>query len=120
MSPTASEDAQLLLLRYPIGRPALAGPFSPEQRTAALAGIAGLPTKLRAAVGSFSAEQLDMPYRPGGWTVRQLIHHVADSHMNAYVRVRSGLTQEWPTIVAYQEASWAELEDARRQNALSP
>ncbi len=60
-----------------------------------------------------SEEQLETPYRPGGWTVRQLVHHVADSHMNAYDRVRLALTEDWPTIFAYQENRWAELEDAR-------
>ena len=111
--PQTTEDAELKLLRYPIGGPNYAGPFTWEQRTAAVADIAQLPQQLSAAISSFSAEQLDMPYRPGGWTVRQLIHHVADSHMNAYVRVRLGLTMEGPTILPYPEDRWAQLQDAR-------
>ncbi len=109
MSSEAAEPA----LRYPIGGPARADSFTPQQCSAAIAGISLLPQSLRAAVSGFSENQLETPYRPGGWTVRQLIHHVADSHMNAYVRVRLALTEDWPMIVAYQEARWAELEDAR-------
>ena len=108
-----TEAAESAVLRYPIGGPSLSGPFSPEQRSAALDGIRQLPTNLGSAVAAFSEEQLETPYRPGGWTVRQLVHHIADSHMNAYVRVRLALTEDWPTIVAYQEARWADLEDAR-------
>src|ERR1700689_2965046 len=100
-------------LRYPIGGPRRAESFTPEERRAAIAGIQQLPRNLRAAVAPLSGEQLDTPYRPGGWTVRQLVHHVADSHMNAYNRVRLALTEDWPTIFAYQESRWAELEDAR-------
>ena len=72
-----------------------------------------LPQNLRSAVAGLSDAQLDTPYRPEGWTVRQLVHHVADSHMNAYVRIRLALTQDWPPILAYKETSWAELADAR-------
>jgi hypothetical protein len=108
-----TEAAELASLRYPIGGSMRADSFTPEQRNAAIQGIEQLPKNLRAAVAAFSPEQLDMPYRPGGWTVRQLIHHVADSHMNAYTRVRLALTEDWPTIFPYQEARWAELEDAR-------
>ena len=85
----------------------------PQERSAAIEGIRQLPQNLRSAVAAFSEEQLETPYRPGGWTVRQLVHHVADSHMNAYIRVRLALTEDWPTIIAYQENRWAELEDAR-------
>src|SRR5271155_262132 len=107
------EAAELADLRYPIGNPTRADSFTPEQRSAAVEGIRQLPQNLRSAVATFSEEQLETPYRSGGWTVRQLIHHVADSHMNAYTRVRLGLTQDWPTIFAYQESRWAELADAR-------
>jgi hypothetical protein len=100
-------------LSYPIGGPRRAESFTPQERSAAIEGIRQLPQNLRSAVAGFSQEQLDTPYRPGGWTVRQLVHHVADSHMNAYTRVRLGLTDDWPTIFAYQESRWAELEDAR-------
>jgi hypothetical protein len=113
MSSMTTEAAESAALRYPIGGPSLSEPFTSEQRSAALDGLRQLPTNLRSAVAAFSEEQLETPYRPGGWTVRQLIHHVADSHMNAYVRVRLALTEDWPTIFAYQEERWAELEDAR-------
>jgi hypothetical protein len=109
MSP---EAAELALLRYPIGSPRRADSFTAQERSAAIEGIRQLPQSLRSAVAALSEEQLETPYRPGGWTVRQLVHHVADSHMNAYVRVRLGLTEDWPTIVPYQENRWAQLEDA--------
>ncbi len=107
-----SEAAQLAL-RYPIGGPRKAESFTPQERSAAIEGIRQLPRSLRSAVAGFSEEQFGTSYRPGGWTVRQLVHHVADSHMNAYNRVRLALTEDWPTIFAYQESRWAELEDAR-------
>jgi hypothetical protein len=96
-------------LRYPIGD------FDQSQmdRTRDIAAIAGLPSALRAAISGLSDAQLDTPYREGGWTVRQLVHHVADSHINAYVRIRLALTEDWPTIKPYAEAEWATLEDAR-------
>jgi DinB superfamily len=100
-------------LRYPIGGPRRAESFSPLERSAAIEGIRQLPHSLRSAIAALSEEQLATPYRPGGWTVRQLVHHVADSHMNSYNRVRLALTEDWPTIFAYQENRWAELEDAR-------
>jgi uncharacterized damage-inducible protein DinB len=102
-------------LRYPIGGFKRAESFTPQERSAAIAGIGQLPRNLRSAVAPLSDEQLETPYRPGGWTVRQLVHHVADSHMNAYSRVRLALTEDWPTIYAYQENRWAELEDARAE-----
>jgi hypothetical protein len=110
MSSMTSED---VLLRYPIGRAKNAESFTPEERSAAIEGIRRFPHNFRSAVSPLSEEQLETPYRPGGWTVRQLVHHVADSHMNAYARMRLALTEEWPTIFAYQENLWAELEDAR-------
>ena len=100
-------------LRYPIGYPGKGTSFTAEERAAAVEHIALLPQALRAAVKDFSEERLETPYRPEGWTVRQLIHHVADSHMNAYIRVRLGLTQDWPTISPYDENRWAGLADAR-------
>jgi DinB superfamily len=107
-----SSDA---LLRYPIGAPKKADSFTPQERSAALEGIGQLPLGLRSAVAGLTDPQLETPYRPGGWTVRQLVHHVADSHMNAYNRVRLALTEDWPVIFAYQENRWAELEDARTE-----
>ena len=100
-------------LRYPIGPAKRAELFTPQERIAAIEGIRQLPQSLRSVVADFSEAQLETPYRPGGWTVRQLIHHVADSHMNAYNRVRLALTEDSPKIFAYQESRWAELEDAR-------
>lgn len=87
--------------------------LSADERRAAIDAIADAPNALRAAVANLSDEQLDTPYRPGGWTVRQLVHHVADSHMNAYGRFRLAFTEDNPTIKPYDEAKWAELEDAR-------
>jgi hypothetical protein len=101
------------LLRYPIGGPRRGEFFTPQERAASIENIRQLPQSLRSAVAVLSDAQLDTPYRPGGWTVRQLVHHVADSHMNAYNRVRLALTEDWPVIFAYQENRWAELEDAR-------
>jgi DinB superfamily len=109
MSP---ESAELARLRYPLGGPRRAELSTAQERSAAIEGIRQLPQNLRSAVAAFSEEQLETPYRPGGWTVRQLVHHVADSHMNAYVRVRLALTEDWPTIIPYQENRWAELNDA--------
>lgn len=100
-------------LRLPIGASKRAESFTSQERSAAIAGIQQLPQNLRSAVAPLSKEQLDTAYRPGGWTVRQLVHHVADSHMNAYSRVRLALTEDWPAIFAYQESRWAELDDAR-------
>ena len=90
-------------LRYPIGDFKQAESFTPEERTAAIEGIRHLPQNLRSALAAFSEGQLETPYRPGGWTIRQLVHHVADSHMNAYTRVRLALTEDWPTISDYRK-----------------
>ena len=98
-------------LRYPIGRRIPKTEHTPATRTAALAIIVDTPAKLRAAVKGLSDSQLDTPYRPGGWTVRQLVHHVADSHMNAYIRTRLALTEDNPPVKPYDEAKWAELAD---------
>jgi DinB superfamily len=100
-------------LRYPLGGPRIAESFTAQERSAAIEGIRQLPQNLRSSIAGWAEEKLETPYRPGGWTVRQLVHHVADSHMNAYNRVRLALTEDWPTIFAYQENRWAELEDAR-------
>ncbi|MEO7455637.1 MAG: YfiT family bacillithiol transferase [Gemmatimonadaceae bacterium] len=99
-------------LRYPIGKLTRKSEFTPDERSAAIDAIAAAPKSLRHAVERLSDGQLDTPYRPGGWTVRQLVHHVADSHINAYTRFRLGLTEENPTIKPYDEAKWAELSDA--------
>jgi uncharacterized damage-inducible protein DinB len=100
-------------LRYPIGRFRRPDRLTPDERRDAIEAIANLPAELRAAVEGLSPEQLDTPYRPGGWTVRQVVHHVPDSHVNAYVRFKLALTEDEPTIRTYQEARWAELPEAR-------
>jgi hypothetical protein len=101
-------------LRYPVGRftPA-AATMTDEARRAALEEIAALPQRMRAAVAGLTDAQLDTPYRPGGWTVRQVVHHVPDSHMNAYIRMKLALTEDTPTIKPYDEAAWAQLADSR-------
>lgn len=99
--------------RYPIGKFAPPQEASADLRHQAISAIADAPGKLRAAMKGLSDEQLDTPYREGGWTVRQVAHHVADSHINAYVRLRLALTEHEPTIKPYEEARWADLEDAR-------
>lgn len=98
-------------LRYPIGRAERKSALDPAERRAAIDAIAAAPAQLRAAVAGLSDKQLDTPYRPDGWTVRQLVHHVADSHMNAYTRVRLALTEKDPVIKPYDEKAWAELPD---------
>jgi uncharacterized damage-inducible protein DinB len=98
-------------LRYPIGKFEFHGPLTEEQKQTSLDDIAGTPAKLRAAVKGLSEAQLDTPYRPGGWTVRQLVHHVPDSHLNSYVRFKLALTEDEPTIKPYAEDRWAQLAD---------
>jgi uncharacterized damage-inducible protein DinB len=107
------EKAAAVDLRYPVGKWETKGPFTNAQRKAMIESVAAAPAKLRAAVAGFNDAQLNTPYRPGGWTVRQTIHHVADSHMNAYIRFRLGITEAEPPVKAYDEKSWAELLDAR-------
>jgi len=96
--------------RYPIGR---FDPASPATRKEQIDAIRLLPERLRAAVDGLDDAQLDTPYREGGWTVRQLVHHVGDSHANAYIRFKLALTEQDPAITAYDEAAWARLEDSR-------
>lgn len=100
-------------LRYPIGRFTPPDPITPQDLQTAIDAIAALPTELRAAVRDLTDAQIDTPYRPEGWTVRQLVHHVADSHMNAFMRMRKGLTERDPEIMAYNEKAWADLVDSR-------
>jgi hypothetical protein len=89
--------------RYPIGKVDLCGVLSPAARATALATIAGVPNQLYDAVRGLDQAQLDMPYRPGGWTLRQVVHHIADSHSNAYVRCKLAITEREPPIKAYDE-----------------
>lgn len=98
--------------RYPIGRFKRPDTISRQDRAAAIAAIAGMPGLLKAAVQGLDREQLDTPYREGGWTVRQTVHHYADSHMNAFLRLRLTLTEDTPTIKPYDEKAWATLRDS--------
>jgi uncharacterized damage-inducible protein DinB len=100
-------------LRYPIGPFQDDGPLTDEQRQRLIAQIEAAPAKLRAAVEGLSPQQLETPYRPGGWTVRQVVHHLPDSHLNSYIRFRLALTEDEPAIKPYDEHRWAELDDAR-------
>ena len=99
-------------LRYPVGPFEFAGTLSNEQRQTLIDKIAATPEKMRAAVEGLSDEQLNTPYRPDGWTVRQVVHHVPESHMNSYVRFKLAVTEEEPTIKPYFEDRWAQLDDA--------
>jgi hypothetical protein len=106
---TESDD-----LRYPIGKmPLLKDRATAQQREDWIRTIEGLPRRLRETVDGLTPQQWDTPYRPGGWTVRQLVHHIPDSHLNAYVRFKLGLTEDEPTIKPYDEAAWARLADTR-------
>ncbi len=100
-------------LRYPVGRHQRPQSLTSEQRRTAIDAIAAAPTLLRTAVSGLDDRQLDTPYRPDGWTVRQVVHHVPDSHLNAYTRFKLALTEDTPTIKPYDEAKWAQLEDSR-------
>ena len=100
-------------LRYPTGRFARPDVLTPDQRRASVETIATTPAQMRAALRGLTEPQFDTPYRPGGWTVRQLVHHVPDSHANAYCRFKLALTEDTPTIKPYDEAAWALLEDSR-------
>jgi uncharacterized damage-inducible protein DinB len=99
--------------RYPIGKLQWEENLSDERRREMIAQIEETPAKLREAVKGLSAEQVETPYRDGGWTVRQLVHHLADSHLNAYTRFKLALTEDEPTIKTYEQERWAETVDAR-------
>jgi hypothetical protein len=105
--------------RYPIGRFTPVLPGTPDARATAIADIAALPARMRAAVAGLTEAQLDTPYRDGGWTARQVVHHVADSHLNGFIRVKLALTEDNPTIKPYDENSWAPLADMRLPVAIS-
>ena len=100
-------------LRYPVGTFDWTVAPARELRTPAIATIADLPAHMRAAVDGLNERQLDTPYRPGGWTVRQVVHHVVDSHANGFLRTKFALTEDMPTIKPYDEKTWAVLPDAR-------
>lgn len=100
-------------LRYPIGRPELRPALDADERRELIDVIEAAPARLRMAVDGLDDAQLDTPYRDGGWTVRQVVHHVPDSHMNGYIRFKWALTEDTPSIKVYEQADWAELHDAR-------
>lgn len=100
--------------RYPIGRFVAPPAFDMDTITAYREAIRVVPDATRAAVEGLVDQQLDTPYRTGGWSVRQVVHHLADSHLNAYARMRLGVTEDSPTIRPYDEGAWAELPDARQ------
>jgi hypothetical protein len=116
MSFTTQDSASVPDPRYPIGpfkRPAPGEPFPAGSLDYAIASIAELPEQLRNAVDGLDSDQIDTPYRDGGWTLRQLVHHIADSHANAFIRLRKALTEVWPTVEGYSEQGFAELSDSR-------
>jgi hypothetical protein len=104
--------ADLEALKYPIGRFAAQEENGPAARAARIEVLRELPVRLRAAVAGLKGAQLDTPYREGGWTVRQVVHHLADSHVNSFVRFKLALTEDWPAIKPYDEAAWARLPDS--------
>lgn len=98
--------------RYPLGRFVPDPNPTPETRARHIEAISALPGRMRQAVAGLQPNQLDTPYREGGWTVRQVVHHVPDSHLNAYIRCKWAITEENPTIKAYDETAWAQLKDS--------
>lgn len=111
--PDTNELSQTTDPRYPIGRFTPPATITPEDRRNAIATISEMPQKLREAVRTLSDQQLDTPYREGGWTVRQVVHHMADSHMASLHRLCCALTEDQPTVQGYKEAAFAELPDHR-------
>jgi uncharacterized damage-inducible protein DinB len=100
-------------LRYPVGRFRPPAGTMPGMRAAHVETLHLLPERLRSAVAGLDEAQLDTPYRDGGWTVRQVVHHFADSHANSFIRCKLALTEGWPTVKPYDEAAWARLPDSR-------
>lgn len=111
-----ARDEELDALRYPVGRFTPEGSTSPGERTALIDEIETLPDRLRGALAGLSPAQLDTPYRPGGWTVRQVVHHLPDSHINGYIRFKLATTETEPRITLYDQAAWAELPDAQDED----
>lgn len=101
-------------LRYPIGRFARpSAPLDAAARAACIETLEQTPARIRALVDNLSDAQVDVPYRPGGWTIRQVVHHVPDSHLNAYIRMKWAMTEDEPTIKVYEEQLWGELPDSK-------
>jgi uncharacterized damage-inducible protein DinB len=98
---------------YPIGKFVAQSEYSPQDRSGFVQSLEQLPNNMRAAVSGLSQAQLETPYRDGGWTVTQVVHHVADSHMQGYMRFKFALTEEKPTVTAYNQPAWGELSDAK-------
>jgi len=98
-------------VRYPVGKWVRETSIEPGRRQALIDQIARLPGLMSAAVAGLTDEQLDTPYRPGGWTVRQVVHHVPDSHLNAYVRCKLAITEDTPAVKTYDEVAWSKLSD---------
>jgi hypothetical protein len=109
MSEALSKDP-----RYPIGK-LQPEPYSEEEKQRRLRDLKFLPNDLEVAIQNMDEAQLETPYRDGGWTVKQLVHHVADSHINAYIRFKLGLTEDNPTIKPYEENDWVKLEDVKEE-----
>jgi uncharacterized damage-inducible protein DinB len=99
--------------RYPVGKFARSASITPAVRHECIEELSRLPERIAAAVRGLTLDQLDTPYRAGGWTVRQVVHHVADSHMNAFIRMRLGATESHPSVKTYDEQAWSELADSR-------
>lgn len=110
MTTTATETE----LRYPVGKFDFDAPINDADYPRLITAIAEAPVALRSAVAGLTRDQLETRYRPGGWTVKQVVHHVPDSHLNAYTRFKLALTENEPTIKTYDEAAWAELPDSRK------
>jgi hypothetical protein len=106
-------ETQLEPLRFPIGRWQKPAVVTPSERAAMVATLAAFPQRLRARLAGATDAQLDTPYRPEGWTVRQVVHHCADSHINCLIRIKLSLTEDQPAIKPYAEERWAELPDYR-------
>ena len=101
-------------LRYPVGRmPRSSAPLDARTREEYLGVLESMPARVRALVNGLGDAELDTPYRPGGWTVRQVVHHVPDSHMNAYVRMKLAVTEDQPAVKTYEEGRWADLPEAK-------
>ncbi|MBI3006612.1 MAG: putative metal-dependent hydrolase [Ignavibacteriales bacterium] len=100
-------------LQYPVGKFQPKSEITDDERQQLIRQISEAPAKMRGAVKGLSKKQLDTPYRPAGWTVRQVVHHVPDSHLNAYIRFKLGITENHPTIKPYEQELWSELPDAR-------
>ena len=106
-------DNNLESLQYPIGRYQKPEAYTPELRREWIAVLKALPSWMDASIENLDSDQLHVPYRDGGWTIQQVVHHVADSHMNAYIRLKLALTEDNPTVKPYDEKAWAELADSK-------